>query len=259
MRIKFAYLILMIKNIPKYLLLFISLQFISLCLPAQMMDNTNGSKNFKPEFRRLINHEAIDKEQNNILAADGRTDDQFVASANEEINMLLTNALIGAIDDFQYNTETDSLLDHRLKVNSLAGMGNMLKYIRLNWYSKRVNVFQLPTILEAYEHCVKLNQAGKSIGPVIQSLTYDAGTAVLASGIFEKNTGYHAAKDLLLLKYCALKPAETFVTLRNNPNVPFADSLVKVVAGSIRPNYITMHKPVINWVLSSVVLMTMFL
>ena len=49
--------------------------------------------------------------------------------------------------------------------------------------------------------------------------------------VFLKRTaGYNAAKDLLILKYCTLKPAETFVTLKNNPNVPFADSLVKVVA-----------------------------
>jgi hypothetical protein len=119
--------------------------------------------------------------------------------------MLLTNTLIGSIDDFQYDTETDSLLDHRLKVNRLVGMGNMLKYIRLNWHSKRVNVFQVPAIIEAYEASVKLDQAGKSIEPVIYSLSFDAGTAVLASGIFEKNIGYNAAKNLLILKYCTLK------------------------------------------------------
>ena len=159
-----------------------------------MMDNTNKAKVLNPEFRRLINHEAIDREQTNILAADGRTDDQFVASANEEVNMLLTNTLIGTVDDFQYKTETDSLLDHRLKVNSLAGMGNMLKYIRLNWHSKKVNVFQVPAIIEAYDVSVKLDRAGKSIEPVIRALSYDAGTALLAAGIFEKNTGYNGGK-----------------------------------------------------------------
>lgn len=230
MRIKFAHLILMIKAIPKYLQLLGGSLLISTCLTAQMMDPSHRAKILNPEFRRLINHEAIDKEQSNILAADGRTDDQFVVSANEEVNMLLTNTLIGTIDDFQYDTEKDSLLDHRLKVNSLAGMGNMLKYIRLNWHSKRVNVFQVPAIIDAYESAVKLDREGKSIEPVIRALSYDAGSALLASGIFEKNTGYTASKDLLILKYCTLKPAETFVTLKNNPNVPFADSLVKVVA-----------------------------
>src|SRR5262245_36510933 len=108
----------------KYLFFLAALLLISVCLLAQMMEETNGFKPFKPEFRRLINHEAIDKEPSNMLASDGRTDNQFVASANEEINMMLTNALVGTIDDLQVRTETDSLLDHRLKVNYLTGLSN---------------------------------------------------------------------------------------------------------------------------------------
>jgi len=47
----------------RYFFLLVTSQLISLCLLAQMMDDTNGTKIFKPEFRRLINHEAIDREQ----------------------------------------------------------------------------------------------------------------------------------------------------------------------------------------------------
>ena len=214
----------------KYLFLLVTSQLISLCLLAQMMDDTNGTKLFKPEFRRLINHEAIDREQSNLLASDGRTDNQFVASSNEEINMMLTNALVGTIDDLQVRTETDSLLDHRLKVNYLTGISNVLKYIRLNWQSKKVNVLHLPVIIEAYDFSIKTDQSGKSIEPIIDALPYDVGTAVLASGVFDRNPGYKASRDMLILKYCTLKPDETFITLKNNPNVPFVDSMVKVVA-----------------------------
>ena len=42
--------------------------------------------------------------------------------------------------------------------------------------------------------------------------------------------GTSPRRDLLILKYCTLYPSETFVTLKNNPNVPFVDSLVKAVA-----------------------------
>jgi hypothetical protein len=214
----------------KYLFFLVTSQLISLCLLAQMMDDTNGTKIFRPEFRRLINHEAIDREQSNLLASDGRTDNQFVASSNEEINMMLTNALVGTIDDLQVRTETDSLLDHRLKVNYLSGISNVLKYIRLNWQNKKVNVLHLPVIIEAYDFSIKTDQSGKSIEPIISALPYDVGTAVLASGVFERNAGYKTARDILILKYCTLKPAETFITLKNNPNVPFVDSMVKVVA-----------------------------
>ena len=216
--------------VHKYLLVLLTAQFVALCLPAQMLDETNGARTFKPEFRRLINHEAIDKEQSNLLASDGKIDNHFVVSANEEINTLLTNTLVGMIDDLQVKTETDSLLDHRLKVNYLTGIANMLKYIRLNWQSKRVNVLHLPVIIEAYDYSVQTDQAAKSIEPIIHALPYDVGAAVLASGVFDKNIGYRASKDLLILKYCVLNPSETFITLKNNPNVPFVDSLVKTVA-----------------------------
>ncbi|MGZ8522884.1 MAG: hypothetical protein ACXWV1_00575 [Chitinophagaceae bacterium] len=214
----------------KYMIFLLAIQFISFCLSAQMMDDTNGIRIFKPEFRRLINHEAIDKEQKNILSADGKTDEHFVVSTNEEINMMLTNVLINAVDEFQEKTETDSLLDHRLKVNYLTGISNLLRYIRLNFRSKKVNILHLPTILTAYEKSIQQDKAGKSVETILQPLTYDVGTTVLASGIFDRNTGYKAAKDLMILKYCLLRPAETFVTLKDNPNVPFADSLIKIVS-----------------------------
>ncbi len=219
-------------TMARYITLLLGFQIISICLPAQLMvkGDTNGTKIFEPEFRRLINHEAIDKEQKNLLSADGKTDDQFVVSANEEINMLLTNVLVNAVDEFQHKTEKDSLLDHRLKVNYLTGISNILKYIRLNWRSKKVNILNLPIVLTAYEKCIQQDKAGKSIETILQPLPYDVGTTILASGIFDRNPGFKPAKDLMVLKYCQLRPAETFITLKDNANVPFADSLIKLVA-----------------------------
>lgn len=215
----------------KYLTFLLAFQVISLCLPAQMMiDDTDKIKNFKPEFRRVINHEAIDKEQNNLLSADGKTDNEFVVSSNEEINMMLTNVLINTVDEFQQKTETDSLLDHRLKVNYLTGVSNILKYIRLNWRSRKVNILNLPVVLTAYEKSIQQDNAGKSIETVLEPLPYDVGTTILASGIFDRNIGFKSAKDLMILKYCLLRPSETFITLKDNSNVPFADSLIKKVA-----------------------------
>ncbi len=217
-------------TLAKYIALLLGFQIISLCLPAQMMDDTNRTKIFRPEFRRVINHEAIDKEQKNLLSADGKTDHQFVVSANEEINMLLTDVLINSVDDFQQKTETDSILDHRLKVNYLTGISNILKYIRQNWRSKKVNILHLPVIITAYEKSIQQDKAGESIETALQPLPYDVGVTVLASNIFDRNSGFKQAKDLMILKYCLLRPAETFITLKENPNVPFADSLIKLVA-----------------------------
>lgn len=215
----------------KYGFLVSGFWLISSGLCAQQT-NVSIMDSFKPEFRRLINHEAIDKEQQSLLASDGRVDNEFVASSNPDVNFLLTRVLSkgGAIDQLQYNIERDSLLDHRLKVNYLTGVSNLLKYVSQNWRSKRMNIMQLPAVVHSYESCMEKDIAGRSIEPVVRNLSYDAGRAVLAAGIFAKNAGYQPSRDLLVLKYCTLYPDKIFITLRDNPDVSFADSLIKSIA-----------------------------
>src|SRR5688572_22892553 len=150
-------------SVSRYVLLLCVFQVVFSWLSAQMTHDTDGNKNFKPEFRRLINHETIDKEQKNLLSADGKTDNQFVVSTHEDINILLTDVLVNTVDEFQQKTETDSLLDHRLKVNYLTGISNMLRYIRLNFRSKKVNILNLPVVIETYEKSIEQDKAGKSI------------------------------------------------------------------------------------------------
>jgi hypothetical protein len=214
----------------KYSILVAGLLGACFCLSAQM--KTNVLLNFQPEFRRLINHEAITREQKGIFASDGKVDEEFVASPNEEINFMLTRLLIkgGRIDEIRYRIETDSSLDHRLKVNYLTGLSNTLKYVKMNWRTRKVNILNLADILNSYEECMKKDRAGQSIFPIIQSLPYDAGMAVIESGIFNRNAGYKPSKDYFILRYCILHPAQTFITLKENPDVPFADSLIKAVA-----------------------------
>jgi hypothetical protein len=214
----------------KYCFLLPGFLFLSLALSAQI--DSAALVNFKPEFRRLINHEAITREQKNLLASDGKTDNELVVSSNEDINILLTGLLKkgGSIDELKYKIETDSLFDHRLKVNYLSGASNLLRYVRLNWRSKRVNILNLPSIIETYIQCVQKDRAGESIDTLIEALPYDAGTAVLEAGIFSKNPGYKTAKDQLVLKYITLHPSQAFIILKNNPDLPFTDSLVRGVA-----------------------------
>lgn len=214
----------------KYPLLLVS--SLAICCHAFAQPDTGILLHFKPEFRRQINHDHITREQKSLLASDGRRDDEFVASANEEINFLLTRQLApaGSIDVLRYRIETDSLLDHRLKVNYLTGISNMLRYVRLNWRSKRVNILNLATIIDVYTKCVELDRQGERIDHLLAPLPYDAAQAVLEAGIFNRNPGYKTASELVLLKYCALYPVQTFTVLSNNPDLPFADSLVKAIA-----------------------------
>lgn len=192
--------------------------------------DTSHVRELKPPKNRELFHDNIDREQTALMGSDGKADGQFAVSANPEVNMLLTQVLKQRVDAFQYEVESDSLLDHRLKVNALSGMANVLKYVRLNWKSKKVNPLQLQTIIDGYLQCLQLDQEGKPIEPFIKAQNYEVGTAILAADNFTRNAGYQASRDQLTLKYCLLHPEQTLSTLRQNPDVPFADSLIKLVA-----------------------------
>jgi len=186
---------------------------------------------YKPAQNRELRHDYIDNEQKSILAADGIADNRFSPTSNDEINFLVTQSLVKKVDALQYLIETDSILDHRLKVNYLSGLEYVLKYFKQNWKSKsekKVNPASLPAIINAYEQAMLKDRKGESVEPVISPLSYDAGSNVLVH-IFEKNPGYQQAKNKLVLKYCILYPDKALATLRDNPNMPFADSLVRAL------------------------------
>ena len=197
-------------------------------------DTVKIPSDYKPEFRRQIHHEYIEREVNGIISSDDKGDKMFSATTNDEINFLLTRELIEKIPLIQYQIETDKNFDHRLKVNYLKGLENLLRHYRTNWRSKtkakKVNPIDLSNILSGYEECIEKDREGKSIETVIRKLSYGAGMTIINADIFGKNPGYKVSKDQLILKYCLLYPSETFYTLKENPNVPFADSLIRTVA-----------------------------
>ncbi|MET0392320.1 MAG: hypothetical protein ABW019_04230, partial [Chitinophagaceae bacterium] len=187
---------------------------------------------YAPEFQRRINHDAIDKEQSAILASDGKADRSFSPPGGQA--GALTRALVQKTDAMQYLVETDTLFDHRLKVSYLRGLENVLKYFRGNWKAaaadKKVNPASLPSILTAYWQCMDRDRKGQSIESIIKGLSYDAAVNLLKAGIFEKNSGYKASQDQLVLKYCLLHPEQTFAQLNQHPDVPFAADLIRKVA-----------------------------
>ncbi|MGB5027789.1 MAG: hypothetical protein WBO38_04750 [Chitinophagaceae bacterium] len=197
--------------------------FDTLAIPAK----------YKPEFRRERNHELIDAEQKAILGSDGNRDNLFAPSDKEEINLMLSQSLVKKVDWLQYSIETDAGFDHRLKVNYLFGLENLLKYFRQNWKQqsdRKINPLNLSAIISAYEACMNTDRLGRSIENIIYPLTYDAGTNLINANIFEKNPGYQPVKDRLVLKLCQLHPGRIFSILQQNPDVPFADSLVRAIA-----------------------------
>ena len=208
------------------------LTVISVAQGVSVADTLKIPQNYRPEFKRQINHDAIDAEQRAILASDGKADKLFTPTKDDNINFLVTQALVKKIDNLQYLIESDTLFDHRLKVNYLYGLENVLKYFKLVWKQnsdKRISPASLPQIITAFEECMNKDRFKESIEPAVSKLTYEAGMAVLGSNIFDKNIGYTQTRNQLVLKYCVQHPSKMLATLLDNPKMPFADSLVRAM------------------------------
>jgi hypothetical protein len=185
-----------------------------------------------PLRTRELFHDKVDAQQKKILAFDGQADDKFSPSTNEEINFLLTQAATQRIDALQCQVENDSTINGQVKIKYLKGLEEQLRYFMTGARDGKVSKLRLPDILTGYEKMYQLDKAGKSITPVINSYPYETAYALVNGGYetFGKNTGFNESKNLLILKYCLLYPAKTLKTLYENPDMPFADSLVRLVA-----------------------------
>ncbi len=210
--------------------------FFALALTALAQTSTGitgfSDKGCKPPKSRELFHDYIDAQQKNILKSDGNADELFAPSGNEEINFLLTRTARQRIDDLQCSIEADSTLKDQVKVKYLRGIDYLLKFFVTNTGARRVSPYILPDIVNAYEKCMQYDRRGLSIKSIISSLSYESSYSVIRADnmTFEKNPGYKASQEEVVLKYCQLYPDKTFATLSQSPDLSFADSLVKTVA-----------------------------
>ena len=191
-----------------------------------------------PTLKALLNrelfHDYVDKEQQIALKSDGKDDKEFTVSTNPDINIHVTSALIGKVNQIQKKIEHDSLISGQAKVLYLRGLEGLLKDMNANWRSKKFVVTFLPAILDAYEKCVGLDSKKMTIESVIEQLHHDAAKPVVYCSAFDNNPGFKTAKNILVRKYCNLFPDQVFSILRSAilliPDLPFADSLIKVAS-----------------------------
>jgi len=211
---------------PKYLVLLTSLLAFQPML-AQAED-PDPVRDLKPPKNRELFHDFVDKQQKDILKSDGKADEEFKPSSDDEVNFFLTKATTSTVDWVQYRIEKDTALNSQVKIKYLRGLENLLKYFNNNWRRGNVRPTQLPVIINEYEKCIRADIANTGVDVIIEQLPYEVGMNLVNSGAFDKNSGYTNCRDILLKKYCALHPDRVFLKLRDNIDVPFRDSLIKV-------------------------------
>jgi hypothetical protein len=219
------------KHLILYTLLFITVQPV-VAQPFFASDTSSGDEQCKPPKNLALFHDYIDAQQKNVQKSDGKDDNQFTPTNNEEINFRLTRALTKNIDALQCKIETDSSLKDQKKVKYLRGVENMLKFYISNTKYRKVSPLILPDIISAYERCFENDKQGLSIEGIISNLSYEAAYSIINAdnSTFENNQGFKASQQKLVLKYCELHPEQIFSSLQQNPELPFADSLIRTVA-----------------------------
>ena len=212
--------------------------FFFLLAPFVSFGQNPRDPTLKPERSRELFHDYVDAEQKKALQADGKDDKLFSPSFNEDVNFQVTNALINKVNDLQKKIEKDSTIGGQTKVLYIRGVERLLRDLNANWRHKKFVPTYLPEILESYEKCAELDIIKVSIENYIDRLPYDVARPLLDCTAFEKNSGYKTSKNILVRKYCELHPEQIFATLLNTlrqiPDLPFADSLI-IVAGHLYP------------------------
>src|SRR5687767_14237929 len=117
-------------SVPMRFLIWMGFQFLVTSLAAQSFlspsDTAKDLKTFKPPKNREIFHDYVNNEQKSLLRSDGKNDNLFTPSPDDDINYLLTRSLVGRVDWMQYAIEKDSSLNHQGKVKYLRGIEYLL-------------------------------------------------------------------------------------------------------------------------------------
>jgi hypothetical protein len=188
----------------------------------------SSDKSCKPPIGRVLWHDRIDREQKNVLRADGRADQVFFAGNNDDINYLVTEAVVQKVDALQCKIEKDSITGDQKKKAYLLGMERLLKLFIINYRNHQFLPSRFPALLDAYEAAMTKDEKGESIEGLVEENNYEIGKILLASQAFDRNPGLKNSEYILVKKYCNQHPDQVFKTLSNNSNLPFRDSLIKV-------------------------------
>jgi len=195
-------------------------------LHAQVKERTGC----KPPISRQLRHDYVDREQLNALKADGKADNQFHAGPNEEVNFQLTHLLTRRIDDLQCRIEQDTLTRDQKKIGYLKGIERMLRNFTAAFRSRQILAGQLLPIMEGYEQAILLDREGKTIVPLVQRSSYEVGAYLIFSEAFDQNPSRAEARLVVQAKYLQLHPDQIFATLKDNPDLPGRDSLIRLAA-----------------------------
>ena len=178
-------------------------------------------------MNRVLWHEQIDKEQKRIDKMDGKTDGFTRLTANDDINAQVADAVLRRVDELQLNIERMQA-DQNIKVGYLRGVKELLQEYQKQTKANRELAAQAPLVIESYDSCMTLLRAGKSLVPVFQGLSYQAGEMLIP--LFYADKDLAELKKIIFLKKVTAAPKTILAEIGAYAQDAFADSLIVVAA-----------------------------
>lgn len=184
---------------------------------------TISDKACKPPIGRALWHDRIDREQKNTLKL-------FQGNNNEEVDYQVKQAMGKKIDALQCKIEVDSSISDQKKKAYLLGIENVLKKFTMAYRSRQFTPSHFPAAVSAYELAMENDKKFLTIETIVDQNAYEVGKLLVESDAFRNNSGLKASQNSLMRKYLGSNPDKIFITLKNNPDLPFRDSMIKVAA-----------------------------
>ncbi|HEX3023875.1 MAG TPA: hypothetical protein VHP12_01585, partial [Chitinophagaceae bacterium] len=207
------------------------LYLVILCLITVFAVNAQSGIDMpKVPLNRQLFHDNIDNAQKNIIHLNSPADTVFTATGDLDINLQLTQFLHVRIDNMQAFIENDTLMDDSEKFRWLRGINDLLNGFIDDYRFKRIKGILLGDLITAFEEAMHKEILHQPITPVIENNELEIGKILLANFALKNNSGINDSKDLLLLKTCKRFPENIMSILSRHPTVPFADSLLTVMA-----------------------------
>jgi len=178
-------------------------------------------------MNRVLWHENLDKEQKRTDKLDGKIDNFIRLSANEDLNLQITDAFLRRIDELQYQVERAGT-DHNFKIGYLRGLRELLQDYNQRVRTQKEVVPLAPVLLQSFEACMERMAANQPIEPVFRRLPYLAGE--ILAPLFIQSKEIAGIKAAIYLKKCAFDAKAILKELPVYADAVPVDSLLSVAA-----------------------------
>jgi len=181
----------------------------------------------KVPIERQMKHDKINQEQKLLDKADGRLDGIIKATQQDDVNLVITDAVFRQIDEMQDSIETNKKINgQQQKVLYLDYLEQLVKALRLGIKQKTISAVYSPMLVAAFAKAMQATVDSESMLSIIKEAPYEVGKII--TQLITENIGIAESKNEVYLQFATLYPDKIINTLEPYANQYFADSLLVI-------------------------------